>query len=138
MKRFEVIDHPSDVGIVAYGGDQKELFENAAFGMFSLMCDVSKVRPVIERRFEISGDDRESLLVNWLNELIFVVDAKKMVFSRFIVEVLDGKRLAARAAGEPIDQARHDVRMALKAATFNQLGITCETGSCTAKVVFDV
>ena len=60
--RFKPLDHPSDVGIIAFGKNRQELFENAAFGMFSIMADLETVRPKQFIDIKVSGTDPESCL----------------------------------------------------------------------------
>lgn len=132
--RFKPIEHPSDVGIIAYGKTPQELFENAAYGMFSLMADLDKVSPKKKVGIKVEAQDRESLLINWLNELIFNEDAHKMLFKEFKINKLTDTRLEAEVRGEKIDLNIHDVHRPIKAATYNQLQI----GPNQAKIVFDV
>ncbi len=134
MPRFSPLDHPSDVGITAFGRDQKEIFENAAFGLFSLMADLARVRPEKSLEIKVTGDDLEGLLVNWLNELIYLEDGKKLLFCEFKINKLCPTRLDAVVRGEKIDPARHRLYRSVKAATFNQLHI----GAGEARIVFDV
>jgi SHS2 domain-containing protein len=138
MKKFEQIDHPSDIGIIAYGKTPAELFENAALGMFSLTADLSKVKARTEIKIEAKGEDRESLLVNWLNELLFVSDSKKLVLADFSVSDLKENSLQAKCKGENIDVKRHQISRSIKAATYNQLEIKEEKGILFTRVIFDV
>lgn len=132
--RFKPIDHPSDVGIIAYGKSREEIFENAAYGMFSLMADLNGVETKQSLEIKVEAEDLDSLLINWLNELIFNEDAKKMLFREFKIKKLSDTRLEATAAGEKIDLNRHSLYRPIKAATYNQLQI----GPSQAKIVFDV
>ena len=72
--RFEIIEHPSDTGITAFGKDYKEVYENSAYGMFSVMAEISGIKTDETFTIKITGEDREDLLVNWLNELIYIQD----------------------------------------------------------------
>jgi SHS2 domain-containing protein len=132
--KFKPIDHPSDVGIIAYGKTREELFENAAFGMFSLMANLDKVAPKQKLGIKIKGEDPENLLINWLNELIFNEDARKMLFKEFKIKKLTDKSLEAEVAGEKIDLNVHDLHRPIKAATYNQL----QLGPDQVKIIFDV
>ncbi len=132
--RYRTIDHPSDTGIVAFGSTLEEIFENAAFGLFSLMADLDKVSVREGVGIKVKAGDREELLVNWLNELIYYQDAKKMLFKDFKIKTLTATRLEATASGERIDPARHTLYKSIKAATYNQLKI----GPGEARIVFDV
>jgi SHS2 domain-containing protein len=134
MPRFKPLDHPSDVGIIAFGKDRKEIFENAAYGMFSLMADLDRVEIKSVLKIKVKSDDLESLLINWLNELIFYEDSKKVLLKEFKVEKLTDTSLEARASGEKIDMDKHFIYRPVKAATYNQLQISKNQ----AKIVFDV
>src|SRR3972149_3323132 len=114
---FEILEHTADVGIVAHGGSLEETFANAAAGMFALMADLDGVRPLEERRIDVEGRDREGLLVHWLTELLYYLDAEEMLFSRFVVEEISDKRLRARALGERIDPRRPLLHLGAKAGT---------------------
>lgn len=132
--RYKPLDHPSDVGIIAYGSDRKELFVNAAYGMFSLMADLNRVEAKKTFKISAEGDDPESLLINWLNELIFYEDSKKVLLKDFNIKLLTETKLEAEVSGEPIDMDRHFIYRPIKAATYNQLQISQNQ----AKIVFDV
>lgn len=132
--KFKPIEHPSDVGIIAYGKTKEELFENAAFGMFSLMADLDKVSPKMKLEIKVEAQDQESLLISWLNELIFNEDAHKMLFKEFKIKKLTETQLEAEVSGEKIDLNIHDLYRPIKAATYNQLHI----GPNEAKIIFDV
>jgi len=134
MPRFKLLAHPSDIGIVAYGSTKKEIFENAAYGMFSIMADLKKVKALESLEIKIAGDDWESLMVNWLNELVYYVDAKKMLFVKFRINKINATQLEAAVSGEKIDLGRHSISRPIKAATYNQLQIRPKQ----AKIVFDV
>jgi len=138
LRRFEQIDHPSDIGIIAYGKTPLELFESAAYGMLSLTADLSRVEPRSELEVDVSGEDRESMLINWLNELLYVSDSRKMTIGKVNILKLGKNGLSARVTGEKADTAKHDIVRSIKAATYNQLEIKKSRGVLSARVVFDV
>jgi SHS2 domain-containing protein len=135
---FEILEHTADAGIVAHGGSLAELFANAATGMFSLMADLEGVRQTEERQVEVEGRDREGLLVRWLTELLYYLDAEEMLFSRFEVEEIGDRRLRARAFGERIDRERHRLHFGVKAVTRHMLEVAPEDGGYRAQVLFDI
>jgi SHS2 domain-containing protein len=136
--RFEILEHTADVGIVAHGGTLEEVFANAAAGMFALMADLGRVRPLEERRISLEARDREGLLVRWLTELLYYLDAEEMLFSRFAVEEVSDRRLRARAWGERIDRERHRLHFGVKAVTRHMLEVAAEDGGYRAQVLFDI
>lgn len=135
---FEVLEHTADVGIVAHGASLPELFANAAAGMFALMADLRDVRPREERHIEVEARDSEGLLVRWLTELLYYLDAEEMLFSRFEVEEASETRLRARALGERIDPGRHRLHFGVKAVTRHMLEVAAEDGGYRAQVLFDI
>ena len=138
MKRFESIDHPSDIGLVAYGKTLSELFANAAHGMFSFMIDVKTVKAEETFEVEAAADDIESLLVNWLNELLFLEDTKHVLFCDFKIKAISDKELKGNALGQKINVSRHKLSRSIKAATYNQLKVWQENAHWKAKIIFDV
>lgn len=138
MKRFDVIEHTADTGIVAYGADLKEAFANAACAMFSLMADLERVEERICRQIEVKAEDRESLVVSWLNELLYLLDVERIVFRRFEVAELSDTWLKAAGYGEELDAARHDLKSGIKAATYHMLRVAQEDGHYSIRVIFDV
>jgi SHS2 domain-containing protein len=137
VQDFEIIDHTADIGIVAHGESLREVFANAARAMFSLIADLDDVDESISCDVEVSGEDQEVLLVEWLNELIYLFDARNMVFRRF--EILDIGRISlkARVYGEKLDLSRHRLKMVIKAATYHILKVERDDGF-RAQVLFDV
>ena len=138
MKKFDIVEHTADTGIVAYGADMREAFANAAYGMFSLMADLEQVREETSRYIEAEAGDRESLVVSWLNELLYMFDVERIVFNRFDVLELTNTRLKADAYGEKVNASRHDLRSGVKAATYHMLKVSEDRGRCRILVIFDV
>jgi SHS2 domain-containing protein len=133
MRRFEEIEHTADWAFRAYGRDQKELFENAAFALFALEGTPGGPSTVT-RQVNVHGIDYESLLVNWLSELIFLQETRGETYSRFKIEVLTPTELSATihvARSGPLNKF-------IKAVTYHDLRIE-ETGEgWQATVVVDV
>ena len=136
MARFEVIDHTADIGIIAYGKDEKEVFTNSAFAMFSLIAELDGVAESVFREVEVTADDEETLLVAWLNELLYLFDVENIIFKRFDIISLDELRLRANAYGEKFDPLRHELKTQIKAATYHMLKIEKGDGF-RAQIIFD-
>jgi len=138
MKKFDVVEHTADTGIVAYGSDMPEAFANAAYGMFSLMADLRQVREETSRYIEAEASDREGLVVSWLNELLYIFDAERIIFRRFDILQVTNTRLKADAHGEKVDASRHKLRGGVKAATYHMLQVSEGKGRYRIRVIFDV
>jgi SHS2 domain-containing protein len=137
-KPFEVIDHTADIGIVAYGTDIKQVFANAALGLFNLMADLDDFKEDVRREVELSAEDVEILLVEWLNELIYIFDVEHIIFKRFEIEELTSTQIKARCFGEKIKPGKHKLKREIKAATYHMLRISKDDGSYKVQVIFDI
>lgn len=133
--RYEEIDHTADVGIRAYGRTLDELFANAAEGLFSLIADLSRVEPTGEVEVRLEAEDVPTLFLRWLTELLYVHETDRVLFSAFDAAV-HGTSLTGHARGQPIDKARHELKLAIKAVTRHRLRVDPEKG--VAEVIFDI
>ena len=141
MRRFDWVEHPSDVGFRAYGRTISEAFENAALALFEIMVDTSLVRGEIERTITVKAEDLEALLYDWLDRLIAIRDSEGLVFSEFkveISEVADGFLLTAKARGEKFDPNRHPERTSVKAMTYHMMEIGKKNGEWFVQAVVDI
>lgn len=135
--KFEILDHTADTGIIAYGDTMEKAFENAALGMFSLITDLADIENIRTMKIEIDATDRDSLLVRWLNELIYLFDVENLIFNKFDIIHLNGNSLSAMGYGEKVDLSKHDIRTGIKAATYHMLKIE-ENDMCRVQVLFDI
>ncbi len=136
-KDFEIVNHTADVSIIAYGASPSETFANAARALFSLITELNNVAEVLHRDIELVAPDQESLLVAWLNELIYLFDTENVLFKRFEISKLNNTQLKARSYGEKVDKSKHKLKTGVKAATYHMLRIDKGDG-CKAQVLFDI
>jgi len=136
-KDFEIVNHTADVGIIAYGDDISQAFANAARALFSLITELDDVEEILHRDIELVAPDEESLLVEWLNELICLFDTENIVFKRFDVTKLNNTQLKARSYGEKVDNSKHRLKTGVKAATYHMLKVAKGDG-CRVQVLFDI
>jgi len=133
-KRFEEIEHTADLAIRAYGRDLRELFANAAHGMFALMAEPSLEEPAREQEVSLEATDYEGLLVDWLNELIYLHEVEGETYSQFAIKTLLPTGLKAQVTGGPTKIKTR----AIKAATFHELEVVKTDKGYEATIVFDV
>jgi SHS2 domain-containing protein len=139
MKRaFEILDHTADVGIVAYGRDIEELFCNAALALFSLITEPGSIQEKSHLHLKVSSDERDSLLVEWMNELIYCFDTKHFLFNRFDIESLTQNELKATCHGEDFDPMKHKIKRAVKAATYHMLRLDSYNDGYKARIILDI
>lgn len=139
MKKFEFIDiTTADVAFEAYGENLDELFANAALAMFEVMIDTKQIEQKTEKEVKVNGNDLQSLMFNWLNELLVFVDSENLAFSGFEVKIDEKKlELTATCKGEKIDLKRHETRTAVKACTYHKMEIK-KNEFWKARVILDI
>ncbi len=135
---FKILEHTADIGIIAYGEDVNKAFINAAKGLFSLIIDPEEVRVKKSREIMVTAPDREALLVNWLNELIYLLDAEGTLFKNFEIINITETELKAKGYGEKINTKKHHLKREVKAATYHQLKIEQTAEGWRAQVIFDI
>jgi len=138
MKRFEILDHTADIGLVIYGENLKALFGNAGEAFFHLITDLRKVRRRIERRINIGGESLDRLMVDWLSQLLYLHDVENLLFKGFKVESVGKDGLKAIVKGEPFREGIHVIKTEVKAVTYHQIEVRQENGRWRAQIILDL
>lgn len=135
--RYEELSHTADISIRISGRTLNELFENAAFGMFDMIGgrQLARVPAEVHESLTLESFDRESLLVDWLTELLLWYEAnRKMVTQTEIQAISDTKLTADFWAGTAPFEPYADI----KAVTYHDLAIEKVDETWQATLVFDV
>lgn len=135
---YEVFEHTADIGLHAYGRTLPDLFTNAAAGMESLLVAPAQIEAKVSRDVRVEGHDLVSLLISWLNELIFLFDTEYLLLSQFDVTSFTGTQLQARVSGEPYNPERHDLSSAIKAVTWHEASVQPTAEGYKARIIFDI
>lgn len=138
VRRFDILEHPADIGFRAYGDTLPELFANAALAMLSIAGDLEAVRPEHSYPLAVRSADRESLLVDWLSDVLYRFDGERIAFREFRVTRFEDTVIEAEGRGEPRDPGRHRARVIVKAVTWHQLKIERRGGGWAADVYLDI
>ena len=136
MKRFRLIEHTADTGLIAYGNNLAEAFANAAYGLFSIMVEINRVSEAESREVSVSAKDYDSLLFNWMNDLIFIFEVEHILLKRFDIKEFTEHNLKATCRGERYNPSRHQIRLGVKSATYHMLKVDREKNR--VQVIFDV
>jgi len=135
--KYKIIDDlTSDVMFEAYGKGLKELFENAAEAMFSIICKVDKVEKKKPIKVKVDADGVEDLMIKWLQELIAVVDTEEMFLSKFNIKNIDEKHLEAECFGEEISPEKGET--VVKAVTYYNFNLEKTKDGYKACVTLDI
>jgi len=138
VKRFEILDHTADIGIVVHGENLKALFENAGEAFFHLITDLKKVRGRIERRVNVKGESLDRLMVDWLSELLYLHDVENLLFKGFKVDSVGEDGLKATVKGERFQEGMHVIKTEVKAVTYHQIEVRREKKGWRAQVILDL
>ena len=143
---FEIIEHPADVGFIAYGATLVELFQNAALAMLALACSPEGIEERERREIAASANSEESLLYAWLAEILATADAEQLVLRRAEVTHLVAAEPRSKAPlevrgivyGEKFDRTRHAAGTYIKAVTYHQFRLERTPDGWRAQVFLDV
>lgn len=139
---YEYFEHTADIGIRGTGTNLAEAFEEAAKAMYNIMVDIENVEERQEVEITVEAKDRENLLVEWLNQLIYESSRQDLIFCNFMIQELrkvsDGFFLRGLAIGEPLDKSKHEVKIEVKAATYSQLKVEFQRNRVMAQCIVDV
>jgi SHS2 domain-containing protein len=135
---YRQLPHTADLAWRLWGQDLSELFENAGRALSATLTDRRFLRRRETREVRLDSGDREALLVDWLNHLLYLFDVDGFLGRDFRMVQLTDEHLEARVQGDIYDAARHPAKTAVKAATFHQLEIVPAPDGWRATVVLDL
>lgn len=137
--RFELLDHPSEIGFRARGGTLPEAFAAAGMALCEIMTDIDSVRDEKTVDIAVESENLDALLYDFMDRLIFLADARQLVLSDYdlaIAETDDGYRLTGTATGQKVggDMRRQDV----KAPTYSDMRIEETDEGWTLRMTLDI
>jgi len=136
--KFEILEHTADIGIRAYGSNFGELLAHAGEALVCVVMETEAIEAKDPYPIAASGEDRESLLVNWLNEVLYYVDGQRVALGRFELRRVEETEAAGLAWGEPRTD-RHEAKLIVKGVTYHQLRVfTAEDQRWCCEVYLDV
>lgn len=135
---WEHFPHGADIGVRGIAHTKAQAFEQAAVALTAIVTDPHEVMPKEMIEIQCSAPNDELLFADWLNELIYEMATRGMLFSRFEVQMQE-QALHAKAWGEPTDVARHQPAVETKGATYTALRVAqTPDGAWLAQCVVDV
>jgi len=135
---IEYLEHTADSAIQVRAQSPAQLYARAAWGLFSLITDLTLVRPGEHLKISVSAENRETLMVRWLSELNVLHETEQWLFCAFDVDAWSETRLHATVHGEPFDSERHRVYSEVKAVTYHLLEVVQAEAEWRARILFDV
>jgi SHS2 domain-containing protein len=135
---FETVSHTADIALLVRGRTMGELLSHAALALYDLTTTGPGSHAPACRSIAIDSVDDDSLLVDWLNELIYFLYTERFVFTEFTFHELTAGHLVARCCGAHLSAGAGDLRREVKAATHHMVHISQTQDGYSAQVVLDV
>lgn len=142
-KDYEIVEHTADVGLKVYGNTTKELFRNAARGMFFLISGSSitsgNTRNQRYWKVECQAGDIEDLLFSWLSDLLYIHQSEFVILEDFIIHYLSKKLIQSEAVGIKSSESPYWIEKEIKAVTYHHLQvIKNDLGRWETDIIFDI
>lgn len=136
ITKFKFLPHTADIKFQAYGKNLEEVYENSAYAMMGQIFS-NRIKEKKKKKFEVSGKDLESLMYNFLEEFLYLIDAEKFICGKVKVKISkDRKNLKAEVYGD--DVKNYKTEMSIKAVTYNDMFVKKIKNQWVSQVVLDV
>jgi SHS2 domain-containing protein len=136
MKKFEILEHTADLKIKVFGKTKEELFENAMVGMFEAAKYEKEIKSQKSKvKIKIKSIDLPSLLVDFLNEVLYLVETKRLVFEKVEFKKFAENEIEAILFGKPLKR----MGVHIKGVTYHDLKVRAKKdGFWQATILFDI
>lgn len=138
--QFEYLEHTADIKFRAFGKTKEELFKNSGKALCNTVIELNSIQKKGKALIEIKAENTEKLLFKFLNEILFLIDAKQFIFCEFKLNIKQKEKLfflKAECFGEKIDLKKHEIKTEIKAITKHEFKIE-KKEQWTAEVLVDV
>ena len=135
---YHIIEHPADTGFEVQGATKEEVFVSAARAFFSLIWQIKTQQNNEPETIEVSGNDLEELMVNFLEEFLYLYEAKGLVCTTIEVETVTRNKVRARAWLQPFNRDNDEELLGVKAVTYHQLFLGKTGDMWTARIFLDI
>ena len=135
---YEYFDVAADVGVAAWGEDLPGCLRQCALGVFNLIVPTESVRPIESREVAARGGSVDTLLVNWLDECLYVHDLEGFVVADVTPPEVTDRGVHALLRGESIDPSRHSRGVVVKVTGFRGLEVSEAPGRVSIRVVLNI
>jgi SHS2 domain-containing protein len=135
-EKYKFLEHTADIKFLANGSSLEEAFANSALALVEVMTKKTRIKAKIKKKIEVSGKDDESLLYNFLEEFLFLLDSEGFLLSKVSkIKIKEGK-LTAEVLGDRAKE--YKISQDVKAITYNSMFIKKEGKKFIIQVVLDV
>lgn len=143
MKKFKILgdEATADIAYEAYGETLEEMYSNAAVALFSVMTSLDSVEEQQTDVFTVQAEDKQALLLDFLNELLYKWDTEKVLFKDFSCEIQSeqsGYKIVTECSGEAFNPDKHEMKVEIKAVTYFDMEVKEENGVWKGHVTLDI
>ena len=136
-KRWKFLEHTADIRLEVYGATLEDLFVNAALGFTSILLPEAALSSQTEIEIELKAGSAEELLVDWLRELLFLNQTRKLIMTDARMVAFNETNLFAKVSFA-IDSAEAESSFEIKGVTYHGLSIVEKSYGYSARIVFDI
>ncbi|MBS3133405.1 archease [Candidatus Woesearchaeota archaeon] len=139
--KYKYLPHTADAKFRAFGESLEEAFSNAALAVFNVMVDTNNVKGQVTKKIDAEGTDLQSLLYNFLEKFLILLDAENFFLAEVKKIKISGKEGSYKIAAEVLgdDAAKYEtIGPQVKAITYNDMVVDNEKGNCFVQVVVDI
>ncbi len=141
MRRYKFIEHTADIAVAVSGDSPEELFTASAEAFASSIAGNIVLPETATHDLTINAATYEELLVEFLNELNYLAEVKKLIFTgseRVAISEKDNIfELAARIKLHKLEPG-YVLDNEIKAITYHQMKIEYKNNLYSTRIVFDI
>ena len=137
-KTFRLFDHTADLGIEVFGETETALFAHAALALIALTTDLEKIASVTERHFSIRGEDRTDLFINFLREVLYLINGEGFLPREVHFDEFQPGFVRVKIRGESFNTEKHMIYKEIKAVTYHQASVEQTRKGWKGRVICDV
>lgn len=138
-KCYEYLDHTADMGIRGFGKTFLEAVINVARGMVAVIHKPEQVVPREERAIEVTAATLEDLVVQFLNQLLYLHDTERFIPKEYQLELIPNVfGIQGIIRGEIFNPKKHTIYDEVKAVTYHQLLVEQKDDEWMIQVICDL
>lgn len=118
---YQSLEHKSDSGFFVEAPSLQRLYIDSASALTDLMVKLDQISDEVKMTLSVEAENKEQLLVKWLNEILFLFEKHKFLSKRIVFNHFDGKKISASLFGEKYNPIKHGHVSEIKAVTYHQL-----------------
>ena len=133
--KYKFLQHTADIKFQAFGDTIEQAFVNSAFALTNTNSK-DKIKALINKKISVKGKDNESLLYNFLEEFLFLLETKYFILSKIKYINIKSNELTAEIIGD--NSKNYELETHIKAITYNEMFIKKKNNKYVCQVVVDV